>query len=66
MNKVPHSGGGKASSPYYSVDYPPETTSWIDNRDLALRDCRAMRDRVLETARRLAAADHAYKSAGGY
>lgn len=66
-NKFSRTAGGNAATPYYSVDYfRPEITSWIDNRDLALRDCRAMRDRVLETARKLAAADHAYKSAGGY
>ncbi len=66
-NKFSRTAGGNASTPYYFVDYSrPEITSWIDNRDLALRDCRAMRDRVLETARKLAAADHAYKSAGGY
>jgi hypothetical protein len=59
-------GKSRSSSPSYTIAYPPESTSWIDNRDLALRDCRAMRDRVLETARKLAAADHAYKSAGGY
>lgn len=66
-NRLSRTAGGNASNPYYSVEYfRPETTSWIDNRDLALRDCRSMRDRVIETARKLAAADHAYKSAGGY
>lgn len=63
---IHHTAGGKASSTYYSVEFPPETTTWIDNRDLALRDCRSLRDTIRETARKLAAAEHAYKSAGGY
>lgn len=65
-NPLHHNAGGNARSAYLSVEFPPEATSWIDNRDLALRDCRTLRDRVLETARKLAAAEHAYKSAGGY
>ena len=66
-NPIHHNAGGNASSPYYQVEFPrPETTSWINNRDLALRDCRTLRDRILETARKFEAADHAYKSAGGY
>ena len=59
-------GKSRSSSPSYTIAYPPESTSWIDNNDIALRNCRTLRDRIRETARKLAAADHAYKSAGGY
>jgi hypothetical protein len=60
-----YTAGGRASYASYSIASPPEATAWIDGGDMALRNIRNMRDQVIVTARKEAAAKSALLAAGG-
>jgi hypothetical protein len=57
--------GGRAATASYTIASPPEATAWIDGGDMGLRNIRNMRDQVIVTARKEAAAKSAFLAAGG-